>query len=290
MRYVATLLAFAPVLAFAESSAVVETTHPMLDVSIVANDGAKAAEFYGDVLGLKAGPTADIANGAKLLRYQVGAATLRIVIPKSLVPKYSEAMDEAIGIRGLALHLADAPEQFAKRLANHGLSEPNWVTGKNGTKLARLTDPDGNWIELVFDGSAADKLNRMAIILMVADEGRSREFYGKTLGLQETEPHGKPKTGLLYAYAAGGSTILVRGVKDVPNHAGKITDAVGIRAITFYVKDVDSMQGELEGRGAKIAVAPFNHGGLMRTMWVLDPDGNYLEFDSPMPAGQGAGQ
>ena len=225
------------------------------------------------------------------MRYQAGSATLRIVTPKSPVAKHTEVMDKAIGIRGLALYLPEASEDFAKRLASHGRPEPKWITAKTGIKLARLTDPDGNWLELIFVGKPlgkpmglgkpegnADPPNQMGIILMVADEARSREFYGKTLGLKETPPHGKVETGLLYAYASGGSTILVKGIgKDAPNHAGKITEAVGYRGITFYVSDVDSLVGKLQDRGVKVAVAPFDHAG-MRGMYALDPDGNWLEF------------
>ena len=280
--------ALLPLFALADSPPLVETIRPMLDVTIVTNDGPAAKGFYEEIVGLKPLGTATIANGAQLMRYQAGSATLRIVTPKSPVPKHTEAMDKAIGIRGLALYLPEASEDFAKRLASHGRPEPNWITAKTGTKLARLTDPDGNWLELIFMGNPvgspvgnAEPRNQMGIILMVADEARSREFYGKTLGLKETPPHGKVETGLLYAYASGGSTILVKGIgKDAPNHAGKITEAVGYRGITFYVSDVDSLEGKLKDRGVKIAVAPFDHAG-MRGMYALDPDGNWLEFLSP---------
>ncbi|MDQ2948786.1 MAG: VOC family protein [Acidobacteriota bacterium] len=273
--------ALLPLFALADSPPLVETTRPMLDVTMVTNDGAAAKMFYEEIVGLKPLGTATIANGAQLMRYQAGSATLRIVTPKSPVAKYSEAMDKAIGIRGLALYLPEGSEGFAKRLASHGRPEPKWITAKTGIKLARLTDPDGNWLELIFTGKPlgdAEPRNQMGIILMVADEARSREFYGKTLGLKETPPHGKVETGLLYAYASGGSTILVKGIaKDAPNHAGKITEAVGYRGITFYVSDVDSLVGKLQDRGVKIAVAPFDHAG-MRGMYALDPDGNWLEF------------
>ena len=288
MKISRAMWALLPLFALADSPPLVETTKPMLDVTMVTNDGPAAKAFYEEIVGLKPLGTATIANGAHLMRYQAGSATLRIVTPKSPVAKHTEPMDKAIGIRGLALYLPEASEDFAKRLATHDRPEPNWITAKTGIKLARLTDPDGNWLELIFLGKpagSADAPNRMGIILMVADEARSREFYGKTLGLKETPPHGKVETGLLYAYASGGSTILVRGIgKDAPNHAGKITEAVGYRGITFYVSDVDSLEGKLKDRGVKIAVAPFDHAG-MRGMYALDPDGNWLEFLSSTKTG-----
>ena len=257
----------------------IETTQPMVDLIMVTNDGAKAREFYGDILGLKLLVSAPMPGVGDVVSYQVGTGTLSIVAAANPVPKHAPGIDGGIGIRGIALFLQDA-DRFAKSMASHGLPEPKFLTGKTGAKVARITDPDGNWLELIFLGAQAqpEMLNQMAIILMVADEAKSREFYGKTLGIPEAPPHGKPETGLLYAYTAGKSTVLVKGIKNAQPHTGKVMASVGFRSIRFHVKDVDALARSLQESGVPVPVAPHKGHGGGQAMYVADPDGNYLEF------------
>ena len=280
------VLAILPAFAATDAAKGIEIARPSLDVTIVTNDAARADEFYGEVLGLKKlGPAAKLADGGRITQYGTASATIRIIVPPKPAAKFTEAMDKAGGIRGLAFMLPDA-DQFAKNLTSHGRPEPTFLPAKSGGKLARILDPDGNWLELIFPpGADPGKLNYMAIILMTSDEARSRDFYGKVLGLEEAAPHGKPETGLLYAYSSGQSQILVKGIaSDAPNRAGKLTDTVGIRGITFYVKDVDAVERMFRERGVKISVPPFDHPGAIRMMFAADPDGNFLQFASAQAA------
>lgn len=249
----------------------------MADLIMVTNEDAKAKEFYGDILGLKQLSSRPLKDFSEIITYQVGIGAIEIIAMGKPVPKHT-GVNGGIGIRGVALFLPDA-DRFAKSMASHGLPEPKFMTGKTGAKVARVTDPDGNWVELIFLGAQAqpEMLNQMAIVLMVADEAKSREFYGKTLGIPETPPHGKPETGLAYAYTAGKTTVLVRGVKNAQPDTGKVMASVGFRAIRFYVKDVDSLAGSLKRSGVAIPTPPHN-GSRGQGMQVADPDGNYLEF------------
>ncbi len=247
---------------FASEIMAIETSRAMVDLTIVTNDAARAREFYGLILGLP-----EIAAS----RFKVGAGAIEIVAPAKPAATYQEEMHLAVGIRGIALYLSDA-DGIIERLAKHGRPALNFVGAKGNVRVGRTKDPDGNWVELVLmPGAPAEKLNQMAIILMVGDEARSREFYGKTLGLADAQPHGKPETGLLYAYTAGGSTILVRGIGDKPNHAGAPEETVGYRAMTFPVHEPAAVERMLRARGVKIvASAPM--------LTAVDPDGNYLRF------------
>jgi|SRR5579862_7518637 len=252
----------------------IETTRQMLDLTIVTNYPAKAKEFYGDIVGLKV-----LGSSGDTTRYQVGDGTINLVAAPKPLQAYP-GFEGGIGISGVALYLSD-PDRFANRMHDHGKPEPNFLMGKGGSKLTRLTDPDGNWIELVFLANS-DAVGQMAIILQVADEAKSREFYGKTLGMPDAPPHGKPETGLLYAYTAGRSTILIRGGrKGSPVHTGNPANLAGYRSIRFPVKDVDALAASLRESGVAIPVAPHDGGpGGARSMYVTDPDGNYLEFVS----------
>jgi catechol 2,3-dioxygenase-like lactoylglutathione lyase family enzyme len=262
----------------------IETTRPMVDLILVTNDGGKLTEFYGEVLGLKQLVSAEMKGVGQVTSFQLGTASINIVAAAKPVPQHDGGFEGGIGIRGVALFLPDA-DRFSKSMVSHGLPEPKFLTGKTGAKVARTTDPDGNWVELIFPGAAApaESLNQIAIVLMVADEAKSREFYGKTLGIPETPPHGKPETGLLYAYTAGKATILVKGIKNATAHTGKVMDAAGYRSIRFSVKDVDALAAELRESGVPIPSPPHKGHGGAQAMYVADPDGNYLEFLSAPP-------
>jgi catechol 2,3-dioxygenase-like lactoylglutathione lyase family enzyme len=250
----------------------IETTRHLLDLTIVTNDPHKAKEFYGDILGLNV-----LSASGDTTRYQVGDGTIDLVSAPKPLQAYP-GFESGIGISGVALYLSDA-DRFAKRMHDHGKAEPNFLTPSSAdAKVARVTDPDGNWIELIF---LKNPFNQMAIILQVADEAKSREFYGKTLGMPDAPPHGKPETGLLYAYTAGGSTVLVRGArKGSAVHTGAPTACAGFRSIRFPVKDVDAVARSLRESGVAIPVPPHDGPNGSRTMYVADPDGNYLEFVS----------
>jgi catechol 2,3-dioxygenase-like lactoylglutathione lyase family enzyme len=249
----------------------IETTRQMLDLTIVTNYPAKAKEFYGDILDLKV-----VATSGGTTTYQAGEGTIDLVAAPKPLQAYP-GIEGGIGISGIALYLTDA-DRFANRMHDHCLPEPHFMSARPEVKVARVNDPDGNWVELIFLQAPQ---NQMAIILQVADEAKSREFYGKTLGMPGAPPHGKPETGLLYAYTAGGSTVLVRGArKGATVHTGPITAFAGLRSIRFPVKDVDALARSLKDSAVSIPVAPHDGSHGSRTMFVADPDGNYLEFVS----------
>ena len=257
-------------LATAENK-LIETTRQMLDLTIVTNYPAKAKEFYGDILGLKV-----LAASGGTTTYQVGEGTIDLVAAAKPLQAYP-GFESGIGISGVALYLTDA-DRFSNRMHDHGKPEPNFLASRGDMKVARVTDPDGNWIELIF---LREPLNQMAIILRVADEAKSREFYGKTLGMPDAPQHGKPDTAMGYAYTAGGSTLMIRGArKGSTVHTGPAPAIAGLRSIRFPVKDVDAVARSLKDSGVSIPVAPHDGPNGTRTMYVADPDGNYLEFVS----------
>jgi predicted enzyme related to lactoylglutathione lyase len=261
----------------------IETLKPSLDVGIIVSDIDKAKAFYGDVLGLK--PTASLAmpDGSTMYRYQTGTSTVKLrAVPKAA--KYSGAVREAVGFRLLTFYLDDF-DGILKRWASGGGEPPKVMdAGGNGIKFAFVTDPDGNQIELVSlpSGSTAAMADHIAIGLTVSDVEKSREFYGKVLGIKEEQPealallNGAKK----YTFTAGKTTIKfwAGAGENLPKHTGNITDAMGFRYFTFLVKDVDATREVLKSRGAKIVIEPVDFGKIARIMMVADPDGNWVEF------------
>jgi catechol 2,3-dioxygenase-like lactoylglutathione lyase family enzyme len=255
---------------FVAAAPAFEPSKEMAEVTIVTNRLDRAKEFYGDICGFQkiAGPDT---------RFQLGDGALNILQPAKAAAENGDDPFKAVGIRGIALRHPNL-DRFMKNIADHGRPAPE-LLGPGPQKLARLTDPDGNWIEMIFAGSEPKDLNHMVAILMVRDEAKSREFYGQTLGLADAPPHGKPETGLLYAYELGPFTILVRGIpKEFPVRTGPIEQSTGYRAITFSVKSANESAHALEARGVTIVKAPFNRSGGQRVFYAADPDGNYLEF------------
>ncbi len=263
----------------------IETLKASLDVGVIVSDIDKAKAFYGDVLGLKQTAILQMPDGSSMYRYQTGTTTVKVrAIPKAA--KYSGAVREAVGFRLLTFYLDDF-DGILKRWASAGGEPPKVMDAGPGIKFAFITDPDGNQIELVSlpSGSTASAVDLIAIGLTVSDVEKSREFYGKVLGIKEEQPealallNGAKK----YTFTAGKTTIKfwAGAGENLPKHTGNITDAIGFRYFTFLVKDVDAVREILKSREAKIAVEPVDFGKIARIMMVADPDGNWVEFAAP---------
>jgi catechol 2,3-dioxygenase-like lactoylglutathione lyase family enzyme len=157
-------------------------------------------------------------------------------------------------------------------------------------RVAFATDADGNALELVgLRAPAGDRLaTRMQIGLTVADVQRSRQFYGELLGLPE-EPEMKLPASMntvgnvRYGFVLGKTTIKFwsKG-NERPTKTGAPARYTGIRLITAQVQDADAVHAELVGRGVQIKVPPHDFQGLARVFFIADPDGNWIEFASPL--------
>lgn len=269
-------------LAASAQTATIETTKATLDIGIIVSNIDKANGFYGTVLGL-AHVTQPLPDGTTMYRYQSGTSTIKVrAFPKAA--KYPGDLRNAIGIRLLSLFTYDQ-DGVVKRYVASGASAPRVVSyGDRGIKLAFLSDPDGNQIELIglpSTGTEA-RIDRMQIGLTVSDVERSREFYGKILGLAEEKPQAEAllNGALEYRFDAGRTQIKfwAGDGKDLLNHTGSITDAIGFRYFTFPVRDVDATYALLKSRGAKIVRAPTDFGTISRVTMISDPDGNWVEF------------
>jgi catechol 2,3-dioxygenase-like lactoylglutathione lyase family enzyme len=273
-----------PIMLTAENTHI-QTIKPTLDVGIIVSDMDKAKAFYGGVLGLKEGPPLAMPDGTSMIRYLAGTTTLKLrAFPNA--PKHPGATRAAVGFRLLTLYFSDiAP--ILKRSTEHGGPEPRLATGMaKGVKVAFLSDPDGNQIEIVGMPPEVEvaALDKIAVGLTVSDAEKSREFYGKILGLHEDEPltpamlNGAKE----YLFMAGKTQIKFWiGQGDaLPKHTGNITDALGFRYFTFMVDDVDAVAALLKSRDAKIVMPPRDFGTLARIMMIADPDGNWIEFAS----------
>ncbi len=257
---------------------------PSLDVGLVVSSEDKTKEFYGGVLGLKEVAPLTLPDGGKMLRFQYGSTTIKALLYSPTPAKNPGGINAAIGLRLLTLTMPDL-ELIQQNAVAKGLTKPAILGKDRGMRLIFIYDPDGNQLEILESapGGDASASDRAMVGLTVKNIEKSREFYGKILGLKELPsrslfPGGGPTK---YSFVAGKSVIKFWTFdKDLPIQTGKWSDAVGIRYFTFLVKDVDAVQAELEKRGVKPAIPASDFGTLARVMFLADPDGNYIEFAS----------
>ncbi|HET6633899.1 MAG TPA: VOC family protein [Streptomyces sp.] len=102
------------------------------------------------------------------------------------------------------------------------------------------------------------------VLLRPTDPERSREFYGRTLGLAVYREFGTgPERGTVYFL--GGGFLEVSGRAAPP-------PAEGMR-LWLQVADVAAAHREVSGRGATVLREPVREPWGLVEMWVSDPDG-----------------
>jgi len=143
-------------------------------------------------------------------------------------------------------------------------------------------DPEGNVLELVGLREPAGRAleTRLQIGLTVSDIERSRDFYGRVLGLEE-EPimqvGGNVKTR--YGFVWGKTTVKFWGLPEAPPaQTGAPQRHAGIRLFTAMVEDLDAAHAELVAKGVPVRVAPLELSGVARILFFADPDDNWIEL------------
>ena len=132
----------------------------------------------------------------------------------------------------------------------------------------RLTDPDGNRVQLVPPGH--DGVTQIAVAMGVRSLSEHRRFYGDILGFAEQSWSGGP------AFRLGDSLILLE--EDRTAAIDPVRQARGWRYITLQVADIDAVHEELRSKGVREGLAPITLGEVARISMILDPDGNWIEL------------
>jgi catechol-2,3-dioxygenase len=87
------------------------------------------------------------------------------------------------------------------------------------------------------------------------------------------------ETGDIHLLAAGERLLKLVDAPDAPSHAsGAITDASGLRYVSFWITNLDEVHDELVAASIDILKPPFEVAPSTRAMLVHDPDGNVVEF------------
>jgi catechol 2,3-dioxygenase-like lactoylglutathione lyase family enzyme len=131
----------------------VQLTRKALDIGIVVRDGRRAVAFYQGLLGLahEGDMPMPVGAGGTMHRLRCGDSLIKLVkfdaVPEESAPRGGIA--DGTGIRYLTIHVANLDEVVAScRAARVKVVVP--VTEvRPGVRIAIVTDPDGNLVELV---------------------------------------------------------------------------------------------------------------------------------------------
>jgi catechol 2,3-dioxygenase-like lactoylglutathione lyase family enzyme len=114
--------------------------------------------------------------------------------------------------------------------------------------------------------------------IFVSDIKKSLEFYQGTLGLEKTEELATG-FGTLHRLRFGISDVKLMDPKKVPPvGAIGLEKQLGIRYLTFVIRDLSGLCAELKGKGVEFTIPETQIRPGTRIAMVKDPDGNIIEF------------
>ncbi|WP_439814592.1 VOC family protein [Zavarzinia sp. CC-PAN008] len=128
-----------------------------------------------------------------------------------------------------------------------------------------LADPDGNAVSLVPPGTRG--VERIGVVVKVADVAAQERFYAQALGLERTA-HG--------GFRIGDSVLLVEN--GGPTNPGSALEGPGWRYITVQVMRCDVEHAKALAGGGEEAMAPVTLGKIARISMIRDPHGNWIEL------------
>jgi predicted enzyme related to lactoylglutathione lyase len=241
-------------------------------------DGVKTLEFYGPVLGFG---DSRAVGGVSI--YQVGPSQLKFTRAQATAKFTRGAINDAAGVRLWTMWFADEAA-LTKRFIDHGLTAPAFKVVE-GVRSALVTDPDGEWVQLVITPNAPkETYGRLEIGIAANDLEKSRAFYRTFVGLEELPAVKDAVLGVTkYPFRHGSTTISVWATP-----GPKPTNRT-LAGIQYVVKPVDPIWALAQERKIPVEQPLGNTLGTLVTTWLLDPDEvtNYFaEIRPPARSGQ----
>lgn len=240
-----------------------------------ADDPEGLFRFYSDVLGHERLTEYDVGGTTGVMRIRAGATELKFTGNTPGQQYQPGGVDNATGLRLWTFYYSDR-DAVEQRFADNGLAVPKFEPiGDSGRLSALVTDPEGEYVQLVITGDpAGTTYDEIEVGLTVSDLEASRAFYRDFVGLEELEPEFDPVFDTMkYPYRNGATTIALR-------HFGDDLPAdTGTGGIQYVVSDVEHVDRLAKAQDVQIkqplsGLPGFN----LRTIWLGDPDGitNYF--------------
>jgi predicted enzyme related to lactoylglutathione lyase len=261
--------------------AVAQTTSPGVPASLMTQDSvnvfrrfsidrAKDLEFYGDVIGLQSLNGLNMPGGGQMSLFHIGTSQFKFTTAANRKDPSGPVLD-VTGLRVFTYFYADEAT-VVKAFTSRGYPAPQFE-GPASHRRAVVTDPDGQWVELVVDPKSGDP-SHFEIGATVSDMTRSRAFYREFVGLEEL-PAIDGAFGKTYRFKLGNRSSNVLNLWAAHPGAATNTYTAGIQ---YVVSDVDSVDARAKAANVKITQPLGMFGQGLKTVWLADPDGitNYF--------------
>lgn len=122
-----------------------------IDLGIVTRDAVTMLKFYQDTLGLPLEATIPMPGGGTMHRLKVGESIVKIVEtdPSPSVDAIPGGIRAATGYRYWTLTIEALADCVARCEAAGYKTVVPFKTIRPGVSIAIISDPDGNWVELL---------------------------------------------------------------------------------------------------------------------------------------------
>jgi predicted enzyme related to lactoylglutathione lyase len=235
-------------------------------------DRAKDLAFYGDAIGLPALNALNMPGGGQMALFHIGLSQFKFT---NAAPGRQARPGPVLDQTGLRVFTYSYTDEIVaiRSFTSHGYPAPEFQ-GPAGHRRAMVTDPDGQWVELIVEPCDCDReFNaRFEIGATVADLDRSRAFYREFVGLKEL-PSTQSAFGKTYRFSLGGINVLNVWAA----HPGATADTY-TAGIQYVVSDVDAVDTRAKTNRITITQPLGMFGQGLKTVWLADPDGitNYF--------------
>ncbi len=238
-----------------------------------ASDRARMIEFYGEVLGLKQLPSAQLGGGNEMLLFSIGTGQVKLQATAAAAQYPNGAIRDVTGLRVLTFFYPDEAT-LAARFTAKGHPAPAFGPRAAGGRVAMVLDPEKQWVELVvLPGAPPATYGRLEVGITASNLEKSRAFYRSFVGLDELPPVTDPLLGTTkYPFRHGDTTI------NLWSFGAGLPANTASAGIQYVVSDVEAVDAKAKAAAVKIdrPLGPFGTG--LRTIWLSDPDGvtNYF--------------
>jgi len=235
-------------------------------------DRAKVLEFYGDVIGLEKLPGLNMPGGGQMSLLHIGTSQFKFTNAAAGRQDRSGPVLDVTGLRVFSYFYCSEPK-IAAQFTSHAYPAPEFHD-RHGRRSAMVTDPDGQWVELVVTPCDQSAPGHFEVGATVSDIEKSRAFYREFVGLEEL-PAIDSLFGKTYRFTLGNQSANILNLWAAHPGAAANTYTAGIQ---YVINDVEAVDARAQAGSVKITqpLGPFGTG--LRTIWLADPDGitNYF--------------
>ena len=231
-------------------------------------DRAKVLAFYREAVGLETAPTLNMPGGGQMSQFHIGTSLFKFTNAAAGRQEKSGPVLDVTGLRVFTYFYADEGA-VTRAFTSHGYPAPEFL-GAAGHRRAMVTDPDGQWVELVAGGDPS----HFEVGATVSDPARSRAFYREFVGLEEL-PAVDSAFGKTLRFRLGSKSSNILNLWAAHPGAAVNTYTAGIQ---YVISDAEVVDARAKAANVTITqpLGPF--GGGLRTIWLADPNGitNYF--------------